>query len=111
MSSVDISRKLFQPAKHYAGAVYQQGRVTLDSDQNENNLLAGEELQRLIAEAICSGGSPNGGVTISNVHAAARPDEQAGETYDFDVAAGSFYLSGRRFTVEPGDTFLAQSDW
>src|SRR5437870_2434934 len=53
MSSVDISRKLFQPAKHYAGAVYQQGRVTLDSDQNENATLAGEELRRLIAEAIC----------------------------------------------------------
>ena len=49
MSSADISRKLFQPAKHYAGTVYQQGRVTLDSDQNENNLLAGEELQRLVA--------------------------------------------------------------
>jgi len=111
MSSVDISRKLFQPAKHYARAVYQQGRVTLDSDQNENNLLAGEELQRLIAEAICSGGSPNAGFTISNVHAAARPDEQEKETYDLDVGAGSFYLGGRRFTAEPGDTFLAQSDW
>jgi hypothetical protein len=111
MSSVDISRKLFQPAKHYAGTVYQQGRVTLDSDQNENNLLAGEELQRLIAEAICSGGSPNAGFTISNVHAAARPGEEGAETYDFDVAAGSFYLGGRRFTAEPSDTFLAQSDW
>ena len=112
MSSVDISRKLFQPAKHYAGAVYQQGRVTLDSDQNENNLLAGEELQRLIAEAICSGGSPNAGFTISNVHAAGPPGEEEGaETYDFDVAAGSFYLGGRRFTAEPGDKFLGQSDW
>ena len=58
MASADISRKLFQPAKHYAGAVYQQGRVTLDSDQNENAMLAGDELQRLIAEAICGGGSP-----------------------------------------------------
>jgi len=112
MSSVDISRKLFQPAKHYAGAVYQQGRVTLDSDQNENNLLAGEELQRLIAEAICSGGSPNAGFTISNVHLAGPPGEEEGaETYDFDVAAGSFYLGGRRFTAEPGDKFLGQSDW
>src|ERR1700757_2611771 len=101
MSTVDISRRLFQPAKHYAGAVYQQGRVTLDSDQNENNLLASGELQRLIAEAICSGGSPNGGFTISNVHETARPDEQEGGTYDFDVAAGSFYLGGRRFTAEP----------
>src|SRR5438477_606314 len=112
MSSADISRKLFQPAKHYAGAVYQQGRVTLDSDQNENNLLAGEELQRLIAEAICSGGSPNAGFTISNVHLAGPPGEEEGaETYDFDVAAGSFYLGGRRFTAEPGDKFLGQSDW
>jgi len=78
MSSVDISRKLFQPAKHYAGAVYQQGRVTLDSDQNENNLLAGEELQRLIAEAICSGGSPNAGFTISNVQLAGPSGEEEG---------------------------------
>src|SRR6266403_2236601 len=100
MSSVDISRKLFQPAKHYAGAVYQQGRVTLDSDQNENNLLAGEELQRLIAEA------------ISNVHLAGPSGEEEGaEAYDFDVADGSFYLGGRRFIAEPGDTFLGQSDW
>src|SRR5437763_16564579 len=112
MSSVDISRKLYQPAKHYAGAVYQQGRVTLDSDQNENNLLAGEELQRLIAEAICSGGSPNAGFTISNVHLAGPPGEEEGaETYDFDVAAGSLSLGGRRVTAAPGDTVLAQSDW
>src|SRR5947207_9245154 len=105
MSSVDISRKLFQPAKHYAGAVYQQGRVTLDSDQNENNLLAGEELQRLIAEAICSGGSPNAGFTISNVHLAGPPGEEGAETYDFDVAAGSFYLVGRRLTAKHTDKF------
>ena len=51
MSSVDISRKLFQPAKHYAGAIYPQGRVTLDSDQNEGAMLAGEELRRLSPDA------------------------------------------------------------
>src|SRR5947207_14480060 len=101
MSSVDISRKLFQPAKHYAGTVYQQGRVTLDSDQNENNLLAGEELQRLIAEAICSGGSPNAGFTISNVHVSGPPGEGEGAgTYDFDIAASSFYLGGWTFTTD-----------
>src|SRR5437763_17187275 len=106
MSSVDISRKLFQPAKHYAGAVYQQGRVTLDSDQNENNLLAGEELQRLIAEAICSGGSPDAGFTISNTHFAGPPGEEGAETYDIEAAAGRFSPGGRRFTAEPAATFL-----
>src|SRR5437763_16142356 len=111
MSSVDISRKLFQPAKHYAGAVYQQGRVTLDSDQNENNLLAGEELQRLIAEAICSGGSPNAGFTISYFHLAGSAGEEEGaETYDFDVYAGYFYFGGRGFTAVHVVMFLAQID-
>jgi hypothetical protein len=110
MSSADISRKLFQPAKHYAGAVYQQGRVTLDSDQNENAMLAGEELQRLIAEAICGGGSPNRGFTVSGIAVAPRPDDPV-DTYDFALAAGSYYLGGRRFAAEPGDTFLGQSDW
>src|SRR5213080_3334408 len=108
MSSVDISRKLFQPAKHYAGAVYQQGRVTLDSDQNENAMLAGEELQRLIAEAICSGGSPNVGFSVipDSIVTAPRPDDPENpdaRTYNFDLAAGSYYLGGRRFQAEPGD--------
>ncbi len=31
----DISRKLFNPKKHYSGVVMQQGRVQLDSDWNE----------------------------------------------------------------------------
>ena len=114
MSSADISRKLFQPAKHYAGAVYQQGRVTLDSDQNENDMLTSEELQRLIAETICAGGSPNAGFTVGEVAVAPRPDAPDNpdlQTYEFGLAAGSFYLGGRRFAVEPGETFLTQTDW
>lgn len=111
MASVDISRKLFQPTKHYAGAVFQQGRVTLDSDQNEGAMLAGEELRRLIADAVCSGGSPNGGFTVGEVAPAPRPDDPNAQTYDFDLAAGSFYLGGLRFTAEAGDSFLGQSDW
>ncbi|MCW3475296.1 DUF6519 domain-containing protein [Limobrevibacterium gyesilva] len=111
MSSVDISRKLFQPAKHYAGAVYQQGRVTLDSDQNENAMLAGEELRRLIFEAICGGGSPNGGFTVGSVTTAPRPDDPQVLTYDFPLGAGSFYLGGLRFEAGAAETFLGQSDW
>ncbi|MEE8523614.1 MAG: hypothetical protein V3T72_06750, partial [Thermoanaerobaculia bacterium] len=33
------------------------------------------------------------------------------ETYDFELAAGSFYLGGLRFEIDPAERFLEQSDW
>jgi hypothetical protein len=112
MSAVDISRKLFEPAKRYFGAVYQQGRVTLDSDQNEGAMLAAEELRRLVAEAICGGGSPNVGFLVGEVSPAPVPGVEGGPgTFNFTIAAGSFYLGGQRYDWGEGETFLGQSDW
>ncbi len=31
----DITRKLFDQKKHYSGVIHQQGRVTIDTDPNE----------------------------------------------------------------------------
>ena len=39
-----FSRFTFDPTKHYAGVLHQQGRVLLDSDWNE------EVLERLVVE-------------------------------------------------------------
>jgi hypothetical protein len=122
----DISRFLFQPAKHYSGVRMQQGRVILDSDWNESERIDDEELRRTLLDVLCSNGTSNKGFRISaprpkTVEIPAPVDPAEGmvevvETYDFRIATGTFYLGGLRFEV-PRDRdmgyepFLGQPDW
>ena len=120
MSAKDISRFLFQPQKRYSSVRMQQGRVILDSDWNESERIDDEEARRTRVETICSKGTPNQGFLVGDVTEATVTDP-AGEgefppsfqTYDFRMAAGSFYLGGLRFEVLPEieERFLSQTDW
>jgi uncharacterized protein DUF6519 len=128
MSTKDISRFLFQPAKHYSSVRMQQGRVILDSDWNESERIDDEEARRTLVDMICSKGTSNQGFRVDNVRNAEvePPLADPVATYDFDFANGSFYIGGLRFetetvespetgespgTVESPETFLGQIDW
>ena len=123
MSATDISRHLSQPEKRYSGVRMQQGRVILDSDFNEMGSIDDTQERRTLIEVICAKGTPNDGFLAGDVTSATRDvsvDQADGstvtqtvETYDFPLAAGSFYLGGTRFEAPsaPQEQFLDQSDW
>jgi hypothetical protein len=114
MATQDISRFLFQPTKHYSTVHMQQGRVIVDSDWNERANIEAEDLRASLLDIVCSKGSPNDGMKISN---AAEEDDVVlpmdgfFDTINFGVGAGSYYIGGLRFVVDSDVTFLNQKDW
>ena len=107
MATQDISRHLHQPEKHYSGARLQKGRVILDSDLNEGEILDDESQRLVVVDVVGRHGSPNLGYSIGDV---------TQEPYDFPIGSGTYYLGGMRheITSPPGSTaqtFLTQSNW
>src|SRR5262249_58809888 len=91
------------PAQNFTGVVRQQGRLPLDSDENEADDIASLLLRRAIAETICARGTPDGGFAITN------PAVQ-NDALDFAIGGGSFYLCGVRCeTADVG--YTTQPDW
>lgn len=114
--STDLSRFLFQPTKRYSSVRMQQGRVILDSDWNESELIDDEDLRRTLRDVLCAKGTSNNGFAIGNIRTAdiQLPDGTTVAGYDFDFGNGSFYLGGLRFESETPsvpETFLTQQDW
>ena len=120
MPSLDTSRHLLDTRLHYTTALMQQGRVLTDADWNEMVQLESEDRRQIIAETVCTEGSPNDGFKIGTPTALAvdiypgPPAKQNIQSYDFTFGAGSFYLGGYRFTCNPAEqaeTFASQMDW
>src|SRR5262245_32544869 len=124
MSADDISRLLFDPRMHYATALMQQGRVLTDADWNEMVMLEDEDRRLVMAETVCTEGSPNDGFLVGGpvqpFAVTTFPDDPPGpptsvvNTYDLTLGTGSFYLGGYRFTLDPAapaETFQTQRDW
>lgn len=104
MSAIDVSRLLHQPEKAYTGLMRLQGRVLLDSDENERETIGREQLSELAAGVIGVSGSPDAGFRIEGVSI-------DGDRFDLTLAAGSLFVGGERHTT-PGLTSLNdQSDW
>ncbi|MEY6434110.1 DUF6519 domain-containing protein [Thioalkalicoccus limnaeus] len=101
--TADISRYALRPAQGFTGVVRQQGRLPLDSDENEAGDLHALALRQAVAETICAAGSPDDGFRISDAAVALG-------ALDFDIAAGSFYLQGVR-VASPGLAYQEQPDW
>lgn len=104
----DISRHILQPEKHYSGARMQKGRVILDSDVNEAELLDDEGQRVVVVDVVGRHGSSDRGFSI---------DVEVEGSYDFAILAGSYYLGGLRHEIDDlGDPsaaqrFRAQSNW
>jgi hypothetical protein len=122
MSAEDISRQLFDTRMRYVSALMQQGRVLTDADWNEMVTLEDDDRRQIIAETVCTEGSPNGGFKVGDPTLTTRvvfpvnppgPAQLTMSTYDLSLGAGSMYLGGYRFTIDPSipETLLTQSDW
>ncbi|MBV8686497.1 MAG: hypothetical protein JOZ90_04225 [Alphaproteobacteria bacterium] len=104
MHAIDVTRHLFQPGKHYSGLLHYQGSVLLDSEQNEGAYIQQEENRRTLTDLLVTSGSPDDGLKIG-----ALTPAPAG--YDFELAAGVFYLGGLRLDVDAPERFLLQTDY
>jgi Family of unknown function (DUF6519) len=89
MATQDLSRHLLQPEKQYASARMQQGRVILDSDVNEAELLDDEGQRMIVHDVVGPHGSSTPGFAIGEV----LPD-----VFDFEIQSGSYFLGGLRHT-------------
>ena len=100
----DITRLTFDHRKQYVGVVKQQGRVTLDADDNEALDIALESNRRDKLDIIGPCGTPDDGFSITN------PREENGSV-NFYISAGTMYVGGIRYTFEKAYTYLDQPDW
>jgi hypothetical protein len=106
MATQDLSRHLLQPEKRYSSARMQQGRVILDSDVNEAELLDDEGQRLIVKDVVGPHGSSTPGFAIGEV---------LSDVYDFEILSGSYFLGGLRHEIADVEgqpqRFLAQTDW
>ncbi len=107
MSGIDISRHLHQPEKGYSGLLRLQGRVLLDSDENEREMLGIDTTDALATTVIGPSGTADDGFRITEVSSV---DEDDGR-FDLAFAAGSLYVGGKRFETPELPSLQAQTDW
>src|SRR5262245_59792299 len=86
MTSGDITRATFDPARHHSGVRMQQGRVQLDADWNEQVDIAAHRERATGRDLIGPSGTPKdgGGFAI----------EATGDGTDLVIGAGRIYVSG-----------------
>lgn len=140
MSTLDISRLLSQPRKHYVGARLQQGRLLTDADFNEGALSDAEDQRKALIDFVGASASPDDGFSIGvPIAEGTSPDQtdllrpgvslpaekfwlgslrdpgsgaQVG-TYvrPVSIRAGTYYLGGMRFELERPEPFMFQRDF
>lgn len=104
MSTIDLSRQVTDPRKHYAGVRMQQGRVLTDDDFNEAAAIDADELRRTRLHAIGVYGTPDAGFLPKDFAV-------VGGKLDFALSTGNVYLGGLRLEMSTEERFLLQKDW
>ena len=85
----DISRQTFDPAKHFAAVVHQQGRVQLDADHNEQAAILLHHLRTAVADILGPAAMPIGaaGFAIESVM-------KDNKVIDLLISPGRGYVDG-----------------
>jgi len=105
MATDDLSRSAYYSRKRYSGVRMQQGRVLTDDDFNEQEHINHEDKRLTRRDVIGRAGSPDQGFAVDNVEVTADGN------IDFDILAGTFYLSGLRVPLPEKQQFRLQYDW
>jgi hypothetical protein len=89
----DLTRNSFDPLKHFARVLMQQGRVQLDADWNEQAAIHLHLLRRLAADQFGPAfpAQFGGGFQILPLTTSAQPQ---GLSLDFGIQPGRFYVDG-----------------
>src|SRR5271170_6894326 len=99
----DRSRISYSPSQQYRSVVMQQGRVTVEADWNEAQLIASEETRLEALDFVGPAGTPDNGYAISLITG----------SFDFDIGAGTMYVGGMRASLPEGLQYSQQqqNDW
>jgi hypothetical protein len=91
----DLTRRTFEPLKHFSRVLMQQGRVQLDADWNEQIAITLHHLRALGADLIGSHGGPNDnlGFTVHQLSTGSG-SPPAPVTNDFIIGYGHYYVDG-----------------
>ena len=106
----DFSRISFDPTKHYAGVLHQQGRVWLDSDWNEDVFERLNQLQQETSGVVGPCGVPTPGTAFQ---ISPGPDPARPENFAIGGgagAAGRAYVQGLLCHMDAPTTYFTQPD-
>ena len=98
--ATDVARLSFDPARGYRGVVPQQGRVSLEAEQNEQRVIDVEERRQELIDIVGPAGTPDNGYAVSG-----------GGGFEITVGAGTMYVGGWRLELESDIGDYDQPDW
>src|SRR5262249_24554681 len=101
----DRARISYDPKQGYRAVVMQQGRVTVEADWNEQQLIDGEELREETLDIVGPAGTPDDGYRIIETGSPATPP------FDFSVGAGTMYIGGERVSLDAPIAYSTQPEW
>ena len=97
--ATDVARLSFDPGRHYTGVVPQQGRVSLEAEDNEQRVIDAEERRKELLDVIGPAGTPDDGYRVS-FHGP-----------ELTVGPGTMYVGGLRAELDTPVRYTHQSDW
>lgn len=97
--SADRARLTYTAARKYREVISQQGRVTLEADQNESVRLSSETVRQHALDFVGPWGTPDDGYKCGI----------AGN--DLIVGPGTMFVGGNRVTAEQPIVYSSQSEW
>src|SRR5260370_24719053 len=86
----DRARNSWDPRRQWRRVVRQQGRVTLEAEQNEAELLDTEELRQETLEIVGADGTPDDGYRVQVTGKPTKPP------LDFQIVGGTMYVGRMR---------------
>ena len=97
----DFSRFVFDPKKHYARVLKQQGRLDLDADWNEQIAILLHRMETMAADLIGPFGGPRDYCGF----------EVTPERDNFKIAKGRYYVDGMLCENDADATYINQPYW
>ena len=97
--ATDVARLSFDPGRKYTGVVSQQGRVSLEAEQNEQRVIDVVERRKELLDIIGPAGTPDDGYAVSFVGGVVT------------VGVGTMYVGGLRVGLDAAVSYPKQPDW
>lgn len=109
----DISADFHAPEKRFSGVRAQSGRVLTEADFNVAFDVLDTTIETLVRNLLCAAGSPDSGLKVMSAAPVmlAAADGSAIDTYEFQVAPGTFVLGGRATLLDSAILSTEQTDW
>ena len=87
--AADLARITYDPTRQYRSVITQQGRVTLEADNNEAAIIAGEALRLETIDIVGPTGTPDDGYKVGARQRARWRQYRAGHLLSRRLAAGA----------------------